>query len=99
MAVEISSERLPTDLEALRTEMDDLRLLRLAISVLSSHLNSDLASREFMTELNALLSRIEAKEREALQVMITVPLLNHTGMDVVEALRVLSESGLSVVLV
>lgn len=99
MAVEVNSGRSPVEIETLRMEMDDLRILRLALTVLYSHLHSSLASQEFMKELNALLERIEAKEREALQVMITVPLLNHMGMDVVAALRVLSENGLSVILV
>jgi hypothetical protein len=48
--------------------------------------------------LRGLLERIEAKEREVLHVMITVPLLNHAGMDVVAVLRALSENGLSVIL-
>jgi hypothetical protein len=58
-----------------------------------------LPTEGFRAELRGLLERIEAKEREALQVMITTPLLNHADMDVVSALRALSDSGLSVVLV
>ena len=98
MAVQISDVRLPPDLEVLRGEMDDLRIVRLALNVLDSRLTADLAPEEFRAELHGLLERIEAKERQALQVMITAPLLNHAGMDVIAALRALSESGLSVVL-
>jgi hypothetical protein len=79
--------------------MDDLRIVRLALSVLDSRLTADLAPETFRADLRGLLERIEAKEREALQVMITVPLLNNAGMDVIAALRALSENGLSVVLV
>jgi len=86
MAVEISDARLPADLEALRCEMDDLRIVRLALSVLDWRLTADLATETFRAELCGLRERIEAKEREALQVMITVPLLNHAGMDVIAAL-------------
>jgi hypothetical protein len=99
MAVQISDARLPKDLEALRCEMDDLRIVRLALSVLDARLTVDLAPEAFRAELRELLERIEAKEREALQVMITTPLLNHAGVDVIAALRALSENGLSVVLV
>jgi hypothetical protein len=99
VSVQISDARLPPDLEALRCEMDDLRIVRLALSVLDSRLTADLAPDEFRAELRRLLEHIEAKERQALQVMITTPLLNHAGMDVIAALRALSGNGLSVVLV
>ena len=79
--------------------MEDLRLVRLALSVLDSRLTPDLAPEGFRAELRGLLERIEAREREALRTMITVLLLNHAGMDVIAALRVLSDNGLSVVLI
>jgi hypothetical protein len=99
MAVQVSDTRLLADLEAMRCEMDDLRIVRLALDVLDCRLTPGLAPEGFRAELRGLLERIEAKEREALQVMITTPLLNHAGMDVVTALRALSENGLSIVLV
>jgi hypothetical protein len=99
MPVQVSDARPPTDLEARRCEMDDLRIVRLALDVLDCRLTSGLAPEEFRAELRGLLERIEAKEREALQVMTTTPLLNHAGMDVVTALRALSGNGLSIGLV
>jgi hypothetical protein len=88
--------RSPEDLENLGTEMEGLRVLRTVLNVVDSHLTPGLASQAFRAELVALTRRIEAKEREVLQAVITVPLLNHASMDVVAALRVLSENGLSV---
>jgi hypothetical protein len=79
--------------------MDDLRIVRLALSVIDSRLTAGLTPEGFRTELRGLLERIEARNARRLQVMITAPLLNHAGMDVVTALRTRSESGLSVVLI
>jgi hypothetical protein len=47
VAAQVSDARLPADLETLRCEMDDLRIVRLALSVLDFRLTTDLASEGF----------------------------------------------------
>ena len=90
------------DMEELRIQLNDTRIIRLALDSLEEHLPTELESDGLTAEFVSLRERLAEMERKALQkignreYMILAPVdeFERFGGRAAEALRVLDELGL-----